>query len=104
MGLRRREYLNEAKKSFWEKFKEKHGIVGQKADSNHSVHSIGYSEKEGKWYGWSHRAIVGFGIGDKIFEPDFGDDKTPFVKHGKETIKNMEDAKKSAIAFARYVS
>lgn len=27
---------------------------------------IGYNKKEQKWYGWSHRAIKGFGIGDKI--------------------------------------
>jgi hypothetical protein len=26
---------------------------------------IGFSEKEQKWYGWSHRAIFGFGIGSK---------------------------------------
>ena len=28
--------------------------------------SIGWSEEEKKWYGWSHRAIYGFGIGDMV--------------------------------------
>jgi len=28
--------------------------------------NIGFSEKEQKWYGWSHRAIFGFGIGSKV--------------------------------------
>lgn len=85
-------------------FKEKHGIIGRKCNSSDSVESIGFSEKEQKWYGWSHRAISGFGIGDKIFEPNFGDDKTPFSKHGSKTIRNIKDAEKSARAFARDVS
>ena len=28
--------------------------------------SIGWSKEEQKWYGWSHRAIYGFGIGDSV--------------------------------------
>lgn len=31
---------------------------------------IGYSEKEQKWYGWSHRAIYGFGIGSTVKKGD----------------------------------
>jgi len=27
------------------------------------THGVGFSPKEGKWYGWSHRAIFGFEIG-----------------------------------------
>jgi hypothetical protein len=27
---------------------------------------LGFSPTEGKWYGWSHRAIYGFEIGSKI--------------------------------------
>lgn len=92
------------KKSGLQKFKDQHGIMGQKAASTHSVHSIGFSEKEKKWYGWSHRAIVGFKVGDKIFEPKFGDDKTLFVNHGSKPIRNMGDAEQSARAFAKYVS
>ena len=34
------------------------------------VCSIGFSEKEQKWYGWSHRAIYGFGIGSKVSKGD----------------------------------
>lgn len=105
MSLRRRKSrLAEAKESWLEKFKEKHGIVSKKAKPSHQVHSIGYSEKEKKYYGWSHRAVVGFKIGDKIFEPKYGDDKTPYTQHGKKTIRNIADAEKAAKAFARYVS
>lgn len=90
----------EGKKSALEKFKEKHGIVG----TNSPRGSIGFSEKEKKWYGWSHRAIFGFGIGDMIFEPNYGDEKTPFKKHGSKKIKTLSDAKKAAVAFSDYVS
>ncbi len=32
--------------------------------------SIGFCEKEKKWYGWSHRAIYGFGIGSSVKRGD----------------------------------
>lgn len=66
--------------------------------------ATGLDEEKGIWYGWSHRAIFGFKIGDKIFEEDFGDEKTNFAKHGSKPIKTLDDAKKSAKAFADYVS
>lgn len=31
---------------------------------------IGFCENEMKWYGWSHRAIFGFGIGSKVSKGD----------------------------------
>lgn len=102
-----------------------------KISSKHSVCSIGKSAVDGKWYGWSHRAMMGFGIGDKVFEERFNEGKlcrickgeyrdgedwdtpclgepcpssVPFVRHGRKTIKTDKDAKAAAIAFARYVS
>ena len=65
---------------------------------------IGFNEKEKKWYGWSHRAICGFGIGDKIFEENFGDDKTNFKSHGEADITTMAQAQQAAINFAHSVS
>jgi hypothetical protein len=35
-----------------------------------TICSIGWCEKEKKWYGWSHRAIFGFGIGSKVEKGD----------------------------------
>ncbi len=78
--------------------------------------SIGLNEKEQKWYGWSHRAIFGFGIGDIVEEggccassgwtdeylaehPEV--DKRLPVGFKAETL---EDAKRMAIAFANSVS
>ena len=42
----------------------------QKINPEHCVCSIGFSEKEQKWYGWSHRACYGFGIGSTCKEGD----------------------------------
>lgn len=66
--------------------------------------SIGFSEENQTWYGWSHRACVGFKIGDKIFDADFGDENTPFIKHGSKTIKTLDQAKQAAKNFADYIS
>ena len=53
---------------------------------------------DGKWYGWSHRAVYGFGIGDKVKKGDSG-------YKGKEyTIETEAQAKKAAEDFAESVS
>lgn len=36
----------------------------------YQICSIGFCEKEQKWYGWSHRAIYGFGIGSRVRKGD----------------------------------
>jgi len=66
--------------------------------------SIGLDEKKGIWYGWSHRAIQGFKIGNKIFEEKFGDENTKYIEHGSKTIKTLDDAKLAAQRFAKSVS
>lgn len=45
---------------------KKRGIAPEKISPDHNVCSIGFSETEQKWYGWSHRAIHGFGIGAEV--------------------------------------
>ncbi len=76
----------------------------QKTDPKHSVCSIGFNPKQNRWYGWSHRAICGFAVGDKLFASNFGDDKTAFRQHGTKTIKTIGQAKMAAKRFANYVS
>jgi hypothetical protein len=92
------------------------GILPEKSDPTHNVCSIGKSFKDGKWYGWSHRAIHGFSIGDVVKEGDCC--ATPgvteeYLKDHPEadislpvgfTAKTEEDCKKMAIAFAESVS
>lgn len=76
------------------------------------VCTIGFCERDQKWYGWSHRAIFGFGIGsvakegdcctisgwtDEYLEED--PDADVSVPVGFEA-KTLDDAKRMAIAFA----
>ena len=80
------------------------GISPELRTENSSVCSIGFSEREQKWHGWSHRCICSFGIGDKLFEEQYGDDYTLFTQHGSITIETLEQAKQAASAFAGSVS
>lgn len=47
-----------------------YGIYPEKRNPEHDVCSIGFSSKENKWYGWSHRALYGFGIGSEVKKGD----------------------------------
>lgn len=48
----------------------KRGIRPEKNKPDHCTCSIGFSSKDGKWYGWSHRAIFGFKIGSTCKDGD----------------------------------
>jgi hypothetical protein len=51
---------------------DQRGITPELAQPDNNVCSIGFCEAEQKWYGWSHRAIYGFGIGSKVEKGDCG--------------------------------
>ena len=92
------------------------GIKPELASSDNKVCSIGFCEKEQKWYGWSHRAIFGFGIGDVVKEGDctaMSGYTDEYLKENPEADKSLpvgfiaktdEDARRMAIAFADSVS
>ena len=103
------------------KFFIEHGITHVESykdfrDTDSIVACIGFSEKEQKWYGWSHRAIFGFGIGyvakDGDCCTDSGWTDEYLAEHPEDDlsveigfeVKNMEDARKCAIEFAEAVS
>lgn len=48
----------------------KRGIKPEFRTPDSNVCSIGFSERDQKWYGWSHRAIYGFGIGSSVKRGD----------------------------------
>jgi len=88
---------------------KKKGIKPELIDGN-SVCSIGFCYKDQKWYGWSHRAICGFGIGHVVeagnceaLEDREAVAYNNLVPVGFE-VKKLDDAKKCAIAFAKCVS
>lgn len=75
------------------------GIMPETYEDN-KVCSIGKSHIDGKWYGWSHRAIYGFEIGSTVTKGSVLADYFPI---GFEAMTD-EEAKRMAIEFARSVS
>ncbi len=94
---------------------ELRGIAPELTSPDSNVCSIGFSIREQKWYGWSHRAIFGFGIGDVAKEGDCvcssGWTDEYLAEHPEEdkrlpvgfTATNLDDAKRMAVAFAESV-
>lgn len=78
--------------------------------------SIGFCAGEQKWYGWSHRALYGFGIGDIVKEGDLcassGWTDEYLVEHPEDDLslpvgfvaRTLADMKRMAVAFAESVS
>jgi len=75
----------------------KRGIIPMKRDFMRMNASIGFSPKEGKWYGWSHRAIFGFKPGMVGKKGHIG------IKPGHR-LKNWVEARQAAERFAQEVS
>jgi len=64
------DYIGDPRRAYW--LCKKRGIKPEKIDNTRKVCSIGFCEKDQKWFGWSHRAMFGFGIGSKIKKGDCG--------------------------------
>jgi len=56
----------------WAKQLEERGIAPELRAPDCRVCSIGFCEREQKWYGWSHRAMRGFGVGSTVKRGDCG--------------------------------
>lgn len=91
------------------------GIKPELRDGNQNVCSVGFCAAEQKWYGWSHRAIFGFGIGSVAAEGDCctssGFTAEYEAEHPERVIsvpvgfeaKTLDDAKRMALAYAESV-
>jgi hypothetical protein len=94
----------------------KRGIIPELSRPDNKVCSIGKSVFDGKWYGWSHRAIYGFSVGDTVKDGDLcaesGFTEEYLKEHPNEdrslpvgfVAKTEDDARKMAIAFADSVA
>ena len=100
-----------------ENFANKRGIESmEKIRPTDDVPSIGFSESEQKWYGWSHRAVYGFGLGYVAAEGDSCTTSGFIEEYAKAhpeldlsvpvgfEVVTLDDAKRVAIAFAESVS
>lgn len=93
-----------------EKFSEFGIVYFERREPDSTVASIGFNPATEKWFGWSHRAIYGYGVGDVVESGtvpvnDFENDGECYydVKPGMR-IETLDDAKRVAKAFARAVS
>lgn len=100
----------------------KYGIFPELADPDDNVCSIGFSPIFQRWYGWSHRAMYGFAIGDCVDSDEHLCAHTGYIDGYLEslpeeerlkldkslpvgfTAKNLDDCKRMALAFAESVS
>ena len=55
------------------------------------THGVGFSPKDGKWYGWSHRAIYGFEIGSTCKKGDCHYRPTCLADEIKKAIEFWSD-------------
>ena len=94
-------------------FRSRLKIAPEKSDPGDDVASIGKSAKDGKWYGYSHRAYSGFGKGDPFFPrltfhsdwPSEKQDAWEKEERAKQSkIKTDAEAQQSARNFAQWVS
>ena len=84
-------------------------ITPEKITPDSNICSIGFCDGEQKWYGWSHRAIFGFGIGawvqegDSAYVPNNADE---LLAECKECGKNAEivDAETVRIGVEMYTN
>jgi len=88
------------------------------SDDGKGTASIAFSPKSQKWYGWSHRAIYGFKIGDVVKQGDLtttsGYTEEFESEHPEIAFKHilpvgfkaetLDDCRKMAIAFSESVS
>jgi len=107
------DYIGDSKRAHFLCVKKR--IKPEKVNPSHNVCSIGFCEAEQKWYGWSHRAIFGFGIGDTVKEGDCTNSSGWVEEYLKEhpeadlslpvgfKANNLDDAKRMAVAFAESV-
>ncbi len=92
------------------------GIKPELINPDHNVCSIGFHALDQKWFGWSHRALYGFGVGDVVEEDDLtassGWTDEWLAEHPEDNTslpvgfkaETLEDAKRMAVAFAEAIS
>ena len=91
-------------------FRKKYGIEQFEFPYPDSqIRHIGFAPKDQKWYGWSHRAIYGFKVGDKVKPGDVVAPDPEYPRPDREipvgfVAKTLDDARRMAASFADAVS
>jgi hypothetical protein len=64
----------------------------RKGITDQVISGLGFNPTEQKWYGWSHRAIYGYGIGSECTMRSIGyrpENKEAFIKHLKSLDERL---------------
>ena len=92
------DYIGDPKTAYF--LYKKKDIKPEKAKPSHNTCSIGFCTKDQSWFGWSHRAIASFKIGDKVKTDD---SLAEYLPVGFEAA-TLDDCKMMAKYFAESVS
>ena len=76
---------------------DKFGITPEYRDETSNICSIGFCEKDKKWYSWSHRAIAGFGIGSKVTKKSVGYRPGTVDELYDDLTRGMDDKEKACV-------
>lgn len=74
----------------------------EKRTPDSQVNSIGFSNANQQWYGWSHRAVSGFPIGHVVKRGDVVAEEKPSLVGFK--VRSLADSKRLAKVFAEGVA
>lgn len=94
-----------------ERLVDERGIAPDLADPSHNVCSIGFCDREQQWYGWSHRAIYGFGVGSVVEKGHIGyvpatidelAEKYQWIADQDGTIERLPDRIRISTPMVRY--
>jgi hypothetical protein len=87
---------------------EKYGVAPQLRAPGLGTCSIGFSSREQKWYGWSHRAFFGVAIGHVVGEGstmvDYDEGEEATAIPVGFVCETLDDCRRCAEAHARSVS
>lgn len=106
---RRRISESALRESHQQRMAERFGVTQFEFPSPDStIRHMGYSPSRRKWYGWSHRAVAGFGVGSTVRKGDVIADTSEFAGPTSLpvgfTAKTLADARRMAAAFAMAVA
>ena len=73
------------------------GIKPEYASSKSTICSIGFNKKQKRWFGWTNRAMLSVGVGDKITESH----PLSCLIPPETVIESLDDARKLVVKFVQ---
>lgn len=90
------DYIGNSKDAY--RICKKMGIRPETRTDQSRTCSIGWCDKEQKWYGWSHRAIYGFGVGSEVKPGDCAYTPTDKEDFRLDSIRFWSDGDRESVS------